>query len=495
MEERRSIHSLHNCLRTSRSHPGPIRSGCCPFSSDSTVLQPTAIIYSNNSSANNSNSSGVSQAYHNTAVYVDAQSQHLYSNQVLPAGRHPHQPMVPSSHHHHHHHHHHHQYSQQTQPYQTSHLAKTSKCAITKSEMVTTVTSTSANHQQQSSTKIASHTTIHGEIIGKGKLYGKSQGPAATPGTIVTYTVVRPHTAIRTQQSVNVPLEDNSQVGGGGGVVVGGTEADSDVIPTGAGVTIIDTSEQMEQIGQEQHQRAESDHSYRRRVERSRSAPYSMLSAMASSSSPTMMHARYGGSQSTTSRSSSSSPGDGGGGGGGVEMARYSCSRSSSCNSYSSTSASVTSGTISRSSSCSSDGLDSGRRYGHHHHHHGRHSRHHHHHRSHSERKMSHHKSDMLCGSEVASREHHHRHHSHRHHHHHHRHRSKNRTQRSSSCRTPEMDTSKSWHSNLISSPIFLSFCLNEPSYFQLFCTRSGTNFSLSLRFTKKVSPMFRIEE
>ncbi|XP_017482339.1 PREDICTED: plasma membrane calcium-transporting ATPase 1-like, partial [Rhagoletis zephyria] len=39
MEERRSVHSMHNCLRTSRSHPGPIRS-CCPYAIDPATGQP-----------------------------------------------------------------------------------------------------------------------------------------------------------------------------------------------------------------------------------------------------------------------------------------------------------------------------------------------------------------------------------------------------------------------------------------------------------------------
>lgn len=463
MEERRSCHSLHNCLRTSRSHPSQLRSNsCCSQSLSNEFGQPTQPPSTNVSIPSFTNNINQYLSTAGNIISTQPPTQQLQQSPIV---------------------------------------AKSSGAKLTQQPLTQPLSSAlnmSPKHQLQpvvphsfkqqlpaqsrSTTAIMTMTTQ--------KIYQTGSIPCAVPGTIVTYTVVRPlhHSQLRSHQSINVPLEldPNNDIGGG---VPGGGSA---VFPSGGSVftggssganvnidenpLAIETDRELLAAPQTldvdcsrtpvyRHSTTQHQH----RVERSRSAPYSMLSAMAYSSPalaptqeqqagtsaastivpqsqlpPGMAIVPYGSAifSTNSSRSSTSSPGvgfkdrSGHGGminvsgsrpsgsdvGGGAMISRS----SSCCNSSISPGSSIIS--ISSNVSCSSSDAPganiegeykSHRRHSrsHHHSHH-----HHHHHRRHHH--SHHHHSPQTRHSHQSHRQHHHHHHHRHHSHHHHHHRS-----------------------------------------------------------------------
>nr|XP_027200064.1 plasma membrane calcium-transporting ATPase 2-like [Dermatophagoides pteronyssinus] len=504
MEERRSCHSLHNCLRQSRSHPSQLRSSFSQFpmaitnindmmimtttTTTTTVTannQTPSIIYSNNNSTSSSHSqylsTSASYGVGGGQILIDQQPQsrhHYHQKQqqsVNPnysytttksASQQQQMPVVPAI----------------LQPTTTTILSKQSANLIKQPHMMmmmspTASTTSAAAISQQSSVNIRPQPGI----------------PSAVPGTIVTYTVVRPlnpHKELRSHQSINVPIEYDDSI----------TNIDDLNIGTGQQNQSKQKLSETTEMGQKNDNndndvgvenqtidyRHRSASQQRLQVERSRSAPYSMLSSstdvyhhnqpqsnLSTSQQQQGVQAYYHISSPlsghVSSHSSTSSLGGGiqhGGGGGGVVVGgdnlmmmmantssslirRHSSnfSHSSSCCSSdndnddftgSSRSISVLSNT---SISCSS-----GESGGHHHHHHHRHkgsggrrkshsSGHHHHHgRHYSQQPLHHHHQHHRSHSDRhrSSSYHHHQQKSNQkpevisssgHHHHHHHHR------------------------------------------------------------------------
>ncbi|KAJ6215836.1 hypothetical protein RDWZM_010336, partial [Blomia tropicalis] len=268
MEERRSIHSLHNCLRTSRSHPGPIRS-CCPmYAIDPVTGCP--IIDTGGSSIhplNNGNNSGGGGG-----------------------GHHRHHHHHGGHHHHHHggHHHHHHHHGSNKIPQTGMELVGSPSKAPSPITTTTTTTIADTNvatilSSSSSSSTSPSITLASGTVTISGRGHSSGTVASATPGTVVTYTVVRQSALppLRTQKSVNMPLigDDLNHVHE---TTPNDDDAHASMINQTDGTMM--NNQNIDLINSN-----DNNTSSHQRVERSRSAPYSMLSSIEPSPSTTTM--------------------------------------------------------------------------------------------------------------------------------------------------------------------------------------------------------------
>ncbi|OTF76683.1 hypothetical protein BLA29_001594 [Euroglyphus maynei] len=443
MEERRSCHSLHNCLRTSRSHPSQLRSSYSQFPmaitniNDMMMMTTTAtaattmmatqapsIIYSNTNSTSSSHSQYLNASANNGGqMLIDQQPQTH------------HEPLSSLS-------------------VNKNHSHTTKSAHQPRTPVVPPIlqpTSSKQRHQH--------HAPPQPGI------------PSAVPGTIVTYTVVRPlnpNKALRSNQLITVPLEfDDSIIDASS---TNQSQSDSVMIDRKVASTNNNNNDDDDGGGggESIDYRHRSPSQQRLQVERSRSAPYSMLSSstVMRDGAQAYYHISSPCSGHASSRSSTSSPGANimvMTTSSAIRQHSPSLSRSSSCCSLdsSSPSTSVSNSSVSCSSAESSFRHHLHRHKGGRHHGHGRHYSHepsqhhaHSHRRSHSDRHRSssyhHHKHE--AGTSGHGNHHHHHHHHHRHHRHHddHDHHSHHqKARRSSSYREPSITKSK-----LISIPM-----------------------------------------
>ncbi|XP_075587313.1 plasma membrane calcium-transporting ATPase 3 isoform X1 [Dermatophagoides farinae] len=481
MEERRSCHSLHNCLRTSRSHPSQLRSSCSQFpmgitnindmmmmttttstaAATSTMMMATqapSIIYSNNNSTSSSHSQYLN-ASASAASYATGNGGQILIDQQPQSRQH---------------HHHHHQYSSiKSNPQSQYSPTKKFDSQQQQQPVVPPILQPiSAKQHRSSSTSSSSNVTKQPIMMMISPTQSTSIGqpqpgiPSAVPGTIVTYTVVRPlnpHKALRSHQSINVPIEFDDSITNIDDNQIGHNDDDDNHSDQKQSDSLINERKQSTLAADDGGGGAGGGESemidYRHRsasqqrlqVERSRSAPYSMLSSSTTitdayhQSTSALQQGGGGGgvvnippgvqayyhisspySGRASSRSSASSPGGGHRANAmmmmatasGIRRHSSSSSRSSSCCSSDSNilSGSSRSASFSNSSvSCSSaesggngggathrhKGGSGNRRRSHsssahqhqhhHHHHHGRHHSHqpsqHHHHHHHSHRR------------------------------------------------------------------------------------------------------------